>query len=345
MKRRLIIFALAAFIFTGSLVLDGCKKTDRVMAARPIDFTIPPGFPPTVYSFQSNPLTEEGFRLGKKLFYDGRLSLDGTISCGSCHQPEAAFTTYEHDRSHGYNHSHTLRNAPGLSNLAWYPVFNQDGSASSLAALYQAHITSPIDMAETMGGVVAKLRQDDNYKQLFLEAFGDDKVTADRIYRALSQFVVSLVSANSKYDKVRLGQASFTAQEASGYQVFQQKCGSCHTEPLFTDFSFRNIGLEVDNNLKDYGRMRVTGSPADSLKFRVPSLRNLGYTSYYLHDGRLSIPRHVLWHYRTGVNAGPTVDPLVAGGISMTDTDEDNLVHFLRTLNDTAFFNNPRFRE
>jgi cytochrome c peroxidase len=165
------------------------------------------------------------------------------------------------------------------------------------------------------------------------------------MYKALDQFVVSLVSANSKYDKVMQGQTSFSAQEQSGYTVFQSKCTSCHSGILFTDFSFRNIGLEVDPALNDYGRMRVTGNRSDSIKFRVPSLRNLEFTSYYMHDGRINFPRNVLRFYETGVNQSPTLDPLLKNGITLTQTEEDNLVEFLRTLSDSTFLNNPRFRQ
>ena len=133
--------------------------------------------------------------------------------------------------------------------------------------------------------------------------------------------------------------------EQSGYLLFQQKCASCHKEPLFTDFSFRNVGLEVDPNLNDHGRMKISGRSEDSLKFRVPSLRNVEFTSYYTHDGRLSLPRHMLWHYSSGVKQSPTLDPLLVNGIVLTSTEEDQLVAFMRTLSDSAFLNNPKNRE
>ena len=289
-------------------------------------------------------MTEEGFQLGKKLFYDSKLSSVSYVYCGSCHQPVAAFTTFEHDRSHGINGVHTLRNAPGLFNLAWYPYFNQDGSANSLWKVYENHITNPTEMGETVSNVINKLQQDTSYKRMFRDAFGSETVTADKMYKALDQFVISLVSDNSKFDKVLQGQASFTAQEQSGYSTFQSKCTSCHSGNLFTDFSFRNIGLEIDPALNDFGRMRVTGNRNDSIKFRVSSLRNLDFTSYYMHDGRINFPRNVLKFYETGVNQGPTLDPSLMNGISLTQTEEDNLVEFLRTLSDSTFLNNPRFR-
>ena len=326
------------------MLLDSCKK-DNFIAATPVQFVNPPGFPQPTYNFSANPLTEEGFLLGKKLFYDGRLSSTGTVYCGSCHQPVAAFTTFDHDRSHGINGNHTLRNAPGLFNMAWYPYFNQDGSTASLWKVYENHITHPKEMGETIGNVLNKLQADTAYKRMFSSTFGSESITAERMYKALDQFVVSLVSANSKYDKVMQGQQGFTVNEQSGYTIFQSKCISCHKGVLFTDFSFRNIGLEVDPALNDYGRMRVTNNRSDSLKFRVPSLRNLEFTSYYLHDGRINFPRNVLKFYETGVNQSATLDTLLTNGIQLTQTEEDNLVEFLRTLSDSTFLNNARFRQ
>lgn len=345
MKRWLIISVFVALIIGGSLFLDSCKKHRPFLKGTPILFVNPPGFPNPTYNFSANPLTQEGFQLGKKLFFDGKLSSTGNVYCGSCHQPVAAFTTFEHDRSHGVNGNHTLRNTPGLFNLAWYPYLNQDGSANSLWKVYEDHITNPKEMGETVNNVLNKLQQDTVYKRMFHSTFGDENITKERMFKALDQFVTNLVSANGKYDRVMQGQAIFTAQEQNGYAVFQNKCSSCHTGILFTDFSFRNIGLEVDPTLNDFGRMRVTGNRSDSLKFRVPSLRNLEFTSYYFHDGRINFPRNVLKFYESGVNPGPTLDPLVTNGISLTQTEEDNLVEFLRTLTDSTFLNDPRFRQ
>ncbi len=229
--------------------------------------------------------------------------------------------------------------------MAWYREFNQDGSAPNLEAVYKNHFTSPTEMGETITNVITKINHNNNYKRLFRAAFGDERVTEDRIYKALNQFVLSLVSANTKYDKMRRGEVSFDAQEQAGYTVFKAKCASCHAEPLFTDFSYRNVGMEADLSLNDYGRMRVTGNRADSLKFRVPSLRNAEFTSYYAHDGRMSFFRMMIQHYRSGINGSTTLDPLLTNGIQLTNAEADQVVAFVRTLSDTAFVNNPRFRE
>lgn len=171
LKRRLFIIGPFLFVLVGALLLDSCRK-NSFLVTTPIQFLNPPGFPQPTYNFSANPLSEEGFQLGKKLFYDGRLSSTGYVYCGSCHQPVAAFTTYEHDRSHGINGNHTLRNAPGIFNMAWFPYFNQDGSANSLWKVYENHITSPTEMGETVTNVVGKLQADTSYKRMFRSAFG-----------------------------------------------------------------------------------------------------------------------------------------------------------------------------
>lgn len=343
MKPKAVVFLLVLFVAIASLLTNGCRKTDLHLT--PITFNAPSGFPQPVYNFSSNPLTEEGFQLGKKLFFDGRLSLDSNYPCSSCHQPVACFTTFEHDRSHGYNHSHTLRNAPGVFNAAWLSEYNQDGSAKTLDEVYRGHITNAHEMAENVPEVLNRLSADATYKQLFKAAFGDEKITEDRMYKALSQYVLSLVSADSKYDKMKRGETSFDAQEQQGYTVFQSKCATCHKEPMFTDYTYRNNGLAIDSLLNDHGRMRVTGSSNDDLKFRVPSLRNCDLTSYYGHDGRFSFFRAMIQHYRAGVIVkSPTLDPLLANGISISITEEDALVAFIRTLTDSTFLNNPRWR-
>jgi cytochrome c peroxidase len=229
--------------------------------------------------------------------------------------------------------------------MAWYKEFNQDGSAPNLATVYRGHFTSPTEMGQVMSDVVAKINHDEQYRELFHAAFGSGHASEERIFKALDQYVMSLVSADSKYDKVKRGEATFDAAENAGYAVFQARCASCHTEPLFTDLSYRNVGLEKDMALNDFGRMRVTNNSADSLKFRVPTLRNAEFTSYYAHDGRFSFFRMMLQHYRLGVNGSPTLDPLLANGIPLTAAEEDQVVAFIRTLSDTVFLNNPRFRE
>lgn len=319
----------------------GCRR-DNPNDLELVSLDIPDGFPAPARAF-SGPLSKEGIELGRKLFYDGRLSKDGNFPCASCHQQIAGFGTFEHDRSHGYNNSHTLRNAPVLFNLAWQTGFHWDGEFASLFDEAAQPINGHIEMAETFTGVINKLQADADYRKAFKKVFRSEFIRPEYILDALSQFTGTLISANSKYDKVKKGTASFTAAEQSGYTLFQAHCASCHTEPLFTDHSLRNIGLPVDNLLNDYGRMRITNNPADSLKFKVPSLRNVAASSNYMHDGRFNTLAQCLTHYRSNVQPSATLDPLLTGGITLTNTEAGNIVSFLRTLTDSTFLKDPRY--
>jgi cytochrome c peroxidase len=331
MKTRLIIFflALCSFLWVG--------------ISSP--FPVPAGFPPPVYPFEKNPVTKAGFELGRKLFYDGKLSVDGNFPCSSCHQQFAAFVTFEHRLSHGFNNQFSYRNAPGLFNLAWQKEFHWDGGINHLDVQPLAPMLDPHEMAESLSHVIGKLKMDKQYPALFKKAFGTTDINSQRILRALTQFTVSLVSANSKYDKVKRGEAVFTQYEKPGYLIFQQKCAGCHKEPLFTDYSFRNTGMEVDSTLKDYGRMRITGRKEDSIRFMVPSLRNVFLTFPYGHDGRFPTLSDVLDHYDHGVIQSATLDTALRKGIPLSDNDRFYLIQFLGTLTDSSFVNNPRFSD
>lgn len=342
-KSLLTISLLVAFIVLISHFAGSCRKSDNPGSLSYVQLEIPEGFPSPVHRFHDNPLSEEGIQLGRKLFYDGRLSVDGNHPCASCHQQIAGFGTFEHDRSHGVFHSHTLRNAPVLFNLAWQEKFHWDGEFSSLFDEAAQPINGPIEMGESFNNVIDKLQKDAEYRSLFRKVFRTDFISAEHVLKALAQFTGSLVSANSKYDRVKKGQQAFTAQEEAGYILFQAKCSGCHPEPMFTDYSFRNIGLPVDDHLSDYGKMRVSNDAADSLKFKVPTLRNVYISSNYMHDGRFNTLGQCINHYRNGVQQSATLDPLVAGGIQMSDTEAINLALFLRTLTDSTFILDPRF--
>lgn len=344
MHKKLLTLSciICVAVFTAWFI-GSCKKSDLITGT-PLAQEIPPGFPEPFYKFTDNLLTKEGFELGRKLFYDGRLSSDGNFPCASCHEQRASFGTFEHDRSHGANNSHTLRNAPPLFNLAWQKEFHWDGEFRSL--LQEAH--QPISTFTEMGGdvkkVIAQLEQDATIKKMFKTTFGSSWITEDRIIKALSQFTGNIISANSKYDKVKKGETSFSPQEENGYQLFKNKCNSCHAEPMFTDYSYRNIGLPVDPALNDLGRSRVTGNATDNLKFKVPTLRNVFLSSNYMHDGRFGTVAQCINHYRNGVMQSATTDPLVVTGINMTNAEAIDISVFLRTLSDSSLLINPRYR-
>lgn len=321
------------------------KKNDVTTSVTPINFPIPQGFPPPVYPFEKNPLTEEGFQLGKKLFYDGILSKDGSISCASCHHQIAGFGTFDHDISHGIFNQHTTRNAPTLSNLAWQQAYRWDGSAASIEEVILQHIQADNEMGETVLSVMSKLQRDTGYINGFRKAFGSTHVTPQRLSFALSQFVLLLVSGDSKYDQVKRGLATFTPLEQAGYDLFQANCNTCHQEPMFTDFMYRNNGLGWNAATSDVGRMQETGNITDSLKFRVTHLRNVQMTFPYGHDGKIASLSQMMTHYSTGIVDGPTLDPLLKNKIPLSDQERFLLVQFLSTLTDSTFMNNPRFSE
>ncbi|MBP9083839.1 MAG: c-type cytochrome, partial [Bacteroidia bacterium] len=184
------------------------------------------------------------------------------------------------------------------------------------------------------------------YKNLFLNAYGSDSITSQMMLRAIAQFMGVMVSSNSKYDKFIRGESggTFDAQELNGLDLFRQKCASCHSEPLFTDHSFRNNGLD-SVFINDPGRAHITLDPNDEGKFKVPSLRNVELSYPYMHDGRLKTLEKVLDHYASGVKNSPTLDPLVSGNIPLTVQEKADIIKFLKTLNDYTFTSDPKFSE
>jgi cytochrome c peroxidase len=339
-----LVIAVCCFSFAGSIIISSCKKSDNVRRRiTPLSFTVPDNFPAPVYDFNENPLTEEGFALGRKLFHDNRLSAHADVTCASCHQQHAAYTTFDHDLGHGTNHQHTRRNVPVIFNMAWQRELEWDGKTKKLVDQPIACMTAPEKMGEAEAAVAEKLKGDTAYPRMFAEAFGDNNITGDRIAKALTQFVVMLVSADSKYDRVKGGTASFNTSEQNGYDLFKAKCASCHAEPLFTDLTYRNNGIGTTPFHIDYGRVEITGDPADSLKFKVPTLRNIALTGYFAHDGRYIAIGQLLDHYSSAIPPSPTLDPLLVNGIPLTALEKFYIEEFLNTLTDSTLISNPRF--
>ena len=296
----------------------------------PVKFLSPKGWPAPAYNFNENPLTKEGIALGKKLFYDPVLSSDNSVSCATCHEPSAAFATYDHPLSHGVNNL-TTRNAPSLFNVAWQKEFMYDGRANSLETQALLPMHSSDEMDTNIPDLLKQLNTSPSYKKMFTAAFGPSKITLDQITRALSQFQLTLVSANSKYDQVMRGEASFMLPEKLGYEIFEKKCVSCHTPPLFSNYNYENTAITRDPHLKDNGRARFTGNSTDSLKFKVPSLRNVALSFPYGHDGRFYSVLDLLMHYRT------------SGQIPLSNFEIGQLTAFLNTLTDSSTLTNPAF--
>ncbi|MCB0652563.1 MAG: c-type cytochrome [Saprospiraceae bacterium] len=304
----------------------------------------PEYFPAPEYDFNKNPLSKAKIELGRALFYDPVLSKDNTISCASCHSPYNAFAHTDHDLSHGIYDQIGTRNAPALFNLAWQKSFMWDGAINHLDMQALAPISHPGEMGENLENVVLKLQKKKVYPGLFFQAFQDSVVTGEHILKALSQFQLTLVSANSKYDDVKKGGAQFTEQEKKGYVLFQNKCNACHTEPLFSNYGFANNGLPVDTTLNDYGKWKITQQPSDSLLFKIPSLRNLSYTYPYMHDGRFKKLSQVLRHYTDGIAQNKTLADELKKGVPLTEVEQADLIAFLLTLNDKTFVFDPDFQ-
>ncbi|RAJ05169.1 cytochrome c peroxidase [Chitinophaga skermanii] len=332
----------AILIITCIALLASCSKE---VVDKMFSFTQPANFPVATYHFNTNEITKAKFELGRKLFYEPRLSRDNTVSCGTCHIQSAGFTHHGHDVSHGIDDRLGSRNSPPIMNLAWRTSFFWDGGVFDLDLQPVAPIINPVEMDETMDNVLAKLRAHPTYPSLFEQAFGTKDINEERFLKSLSQFMVMLVSDQSKYDQVKRHEgATFTASEQAGYELFLQHCNTCHREPLFTDESFRNNGIGIGPN-NDEGRYLVTLNPADRYKFKVPSLRNLSYTAPYMHDGRFLNLQGVLEHYANGVKEVAGLDPLLEHGIPLTPAAQQQLIDFLKTLNDESFIKNPLFAE
>lgn len=351
MRRRGGSFKAVILVSVLFLVVMGCKKdpsiTGNTIAEEQIEFIVPQGWPAPVYNFENNTLSNAGFELGRKLFFDPRLSRDNTVSCGSCHQPFAAFAHIDHNVSHGIENKVGTRNSPPIFNLNWHTSFFWDGGVNHIEMQPINPIQNPVEMDESIENIIVKLKADAKYTAMFKSAFGDQTINSQRIFKALAQFMGMLVSANAKYDKYKRGEAGgeMTASELSGLQVFNSKCASCHKEPLFSDFSFRNNGLPA-TSVNDSGRGHITGSGADMYKFKVPSLRNLKYTYPYMHDGRFATLLQVLDYYNsTTHNAAPIDSAIGSAGLALSAQDKTDLINFLNTLNDETFVKDKRFAE
>lgn len=347
------------------LVACKSKGTEEVVKPKAL-FEIPSNFPEPVYLLDKNPITQGGFDLGKTLFYDGILSRDSTIACGECHRQYYGFTHHLHDLSHGIGGRTGLRNALGIQNVAWETSYMWDGLVTDLDQQPLVPIQHPDEMDNTMDDVLMKLRRSKTYPALFKAAFGSEEITTDRVFKSLTQFMLTLVSANSRYDKYTRKEtgATLTSDELAGMQLFQSKgCGSCHSGELFTDRSFRNNGVSPYERMKvvyvdgkptlqlvvDKGRATVTQQTDDEYKFKVPSLRNIEASLPYMHDGRFTTLKQVLDFYSSGMYDFPNLDPIFRKnttiGIPMTEDEKLKIIAFLNTLTDTEFLTDKRFSE
>ena len=324
----------------GLLILISLAFSNQFIT--PLYLEVPKGWPEPKYDFKKNLLTEEGFQLGRHLFYDPILSRDNTISCSSCHLQQTGFTHIDHQLSHGIEGKIGTRNSMALINLAWNKDFMWDGGVNNLEVQAINPITNPNEMDEKLENVILKLQQSDKYKILFTSAFGDDKVTSQRILKALAQFTVMLKSSNSKYDRVLRKEEQYNEREQRGYDLFKINCASCHKEPLFKDDKFEKNGLAIDTTLNDLGRIKITNKKEDYLRFKIPTLRNVQFTFPYMHDGRFKTLTEVVKHYNSLGN-DKSLPKELSKPMNLSDNDRVDLVLFLKTLTDTEFLLDKRF--
>jgi cytochrome c peroxidase len=299
---------------------------------------------------RDNPLLVERVELGEKLFSEPLLSRNNRISCASCHDRARAFSDSRRF-SIGVEDRSGTRNAMPLFNMAWKSSFFWDGRAGSLRKQAAGPIQDHAEMDEALPNLPAKLASAPAYANLFTRAFGNTEITFEKICLALENYVLTLTSYDSKFDRAMSGKVELAAEEKRGFELFFTEyeprlgqfgadCFHCHGGALFTDNQFHNNGLDLTNAL-DEGRYRVTHKEYDLGKFSTPSLRNVALTTPYMHDGRFNTLEEVVEHYSTGVRHSPTLDPNLAkhpiNGLHLSDIDKKALVAFLRTLTDEKF--------
>jgi cytochrome c peroxidase len=299
-----------------------------------------------------NPLTVEGVGLGRRLFYETRLSKNNTLSCATCHQQSHAFTDGRRF-SIGVDGTPTKRNSMSLANLLWVRNFFWDGRAASLEAQAQTPLTDPHEMGQSLEASIQKIP---DYAPLFDAAFGSPEITADRLVKALTQFERTLISANSRYDKYIRGEVILSSAEERGLSLFYGSanrgvrsagCGNCHGGPRTFNETYHNNGL--DREPRDSGRENVTHMDYDQGRFRVPTLRNIALTAPYMHDGRFTTLEAVIDHYSDHLEPSATLSPTLRDtannpvNLHLTAGEKTDLLAFLQTLSDSTFITDPRF--
>lgn len=361
-----VIFSIS-IVATFLIVLIACKKDTKTNnpTEEPAKYDDTPyafssgSFPvPTIAS--DNALTEQGVHLGRMLFYEKTLSKNNLISCASCHKQEFAFDDTARF-SIGVLGLKGKRQAMAIFNTAWHNnEFFWDGRAHLLRDQALLPIQDTLEMFETLPSIINKLSNNPMYKVQFTKAFGSSEVTSEKVSKALEQFMNSIVSNESKYDKYLAGSATLTPSEDNGRKLFFQEynqffpaqsgaeCSHCHSGFNFTNNDYMNNGMDTDASITDIGREKVTGNVADKAKFKVPSLRNIALTAPYMHDGRFKTLEEVVDHYNNGLKASTYIDPALENtrgtGLMLTAQQKMDLVNFLKTLTDNSLVTNPKYK-
>ena len=332
------------------LGMASCRPEEEHYTPTAYELEQPSYFPTKNNIPADNPMTEEGVELGRKLFYDTRLSgrdgTDGIRCCASCHHQE-------HNFEFG-SATHTHHAMLPLVNLVWNRTgLSWNGGVATLEDMVLAAVTSPVEINADTNQVVKYLQKTSDYPELFYKAFGSRDITFINIERAVAQFVRSLVSADSKFDRYLRGEETLTEDEKKGYELFCTEdgadCFHCHGGgglALMTTNLFYNNGL--DNEFNDpEDRSAVTGSHWDKGAYKAPTLRNIAVSSPYMHDGRFTTLDEVIDFYSEGVKDSENINPLMhhvmGGGVHLTDLEKAQLKAFLYTLTDETFMNNPNY--
>lgn len=369
-KRRSFIVIVTLFLFFISCQPTGEMEKMMEEEMSPYEWTLPdtaydysvevPTVVPPLFAnnyFDGNQMTPytlepDKVTLGRVLFYDKRLSRDNTINCATCHKQELAFSS-DSQFSEGIDMQMTTRNSMSLVNLRWNRSFFWDHRAIRLEEQVLQPIQHPEEMDSDLDSVVAELKDIPAYYDLFESAFDSPEITSDGMAEALAHFLRAINSFNSKYDLGRtIGFANFTEQELRGKEVFfHNRCNQCHSgEGFFHALDPRNNGLDLDED--DKGLFAVTGNSADIGKFKTISLRNIGLTAPYMHDGRFSTLKDVVKFYSEDVQAHPNLDDRLTeeieiGGtpirLNLSDQQIDDLVAFLHTLTDDDLLVDVRY--
>lgn len=337
------------------------EQIDMSPTATPYTIEIPPFFPPMDIP-ADNPMTVEGIELGRFLFWEKKLSLDNSISCGSCHLPSASFSDPA-QFSEGVNGELGNRQSMALVNIGWARDYFWDGRAPTIEEQIHEPIPNPVEMNQPWEDALEKLVLTDIYPPMFEQAFGTPEITELRTRKAIAQFLRTMISADSDFDRWRRGEYTFTESEFRGYEMFLREggdpetvaggefgadCFHCHVEAgmQFSDYLPHNNGL--DSVFTDLGYGGISGNPLEYGKFKTPSLRNVEFSAPYMHDGRFTTLEEVIEHYNSGGLPSTTVDPFMKyqdGGLTLTPQGKQDLVNFLLTLSDESFLTNPAFQD
>lgn len=346
------------------LLLFACDNEDVVkgdlayLPYKPTIFTleIPKHFP-QMYIPEDNPLTTQGIELGRHLFYDPILSRDSTMSCGSCHIQEFNFTDGK-PFSTGIDGIGGRRKSMSLINIGFTKSgLFWDGRAKTLEDQALLPVEDPIELHNTWVNLVEKLKNHSKYPEMFRAAFGindRNEITKELAAKAIAQFQRTLISKDSKYDRIQEGKDFFSDIELIGQGLYfdddpdlpDMECGHCHNTPLMTSDDFFNNGLDYAStfyDFKDFGRGEVTLSPVDNGKFKAPSLRNIKYGAPYMHDGRFKTLDEVFDHYGGGVKNAPNRDRNLQNA-PISPFFRNALIAFINTFEDTTFIKNPAFK-